>query len=184
MLPVIIALRTYAKLGKVAPLILPEFFVLLGIDLFLLLSLLSCLLEERFPKALPYIFQAAALMGFANLLVSREFLTVFDEYTRFWYSFFYLIVALGSIVAVNIYFVTSQRRWMLAKAWAGAVTVPAIIISVFFVSDYGVATSAEFPLLLLQLGLVVSTVVLGLSAAVFLSPDLLNKFRQKKEVNQ
>jgi hypothetical protein len=32
----------------------PEFFALLGIDLFLLLSLLSCLFDQMFPKAAGY----------------------------------------------------------------------------------------------------------------------------------
>jgi len=157
--------------------------VLLGIDLFLLLSLLACLLDERFPKALPYIFQVAALIGYGHLLVSKEFLTFFGEYMRFWYNFFYLIVALVNIVAVNVYLATSQKMWMLAKAWAGAVTFPTILISVFFVSNYGYVASAEFPFLLLQVGLVISTVILGVVGFVFLSPDLFNRFRRRKEVD-
>jgi len=168
---------------KVAPTILPEFFVLLGTDLFLLLSLLTCLLEDKFPKALPYVFQVAAVIGFGHLMISKEFLTIFGEYMRFWYSFFYLLVALINIVAINVRFATSQKAWVLAKAWAGTVTFPAIIISVFFVSNYGYGSSAEFPFLLLQVGLVVAAVMIGVSAAVFLSPDLLPKLRRSKEVN-
>lgn len=165
------------------PTILPEFFALLGLDLFLLLSLLTCLLDERFPKAIPYIFQVAALIGFGHLLVSRDFLGIFGEYMRFWYNFFYLVIALANIVAVNIYLATSKKLWMLAKAWAGTVTFPTIVISVFFVSNYGYVASVEFPLLLLQAGLVISVIILGASTIVFLSPDLLNKLRRRKEVN-
>jgi len=169
----------------VPPTILPEFFVLLGIDLFLLLSLLSCLLEDKFPKALPYVFQVAAVIGFGHLMVSREFLAVFGEYMRFWYNFLYLIIALVNIVAVNVHFATSEKTWLLAKAWAGAVTFPTVMISVFFISNYGYVAIAEFPYLLLQVGLVVSALVLGVSAAiVFLSPDLFGKLRRKKEVNK
>jgi hypothetical protein len=164
--------------------ILPEFFALLSIDVFLLLSLLTCLLEDRFPKAIPYIYQIAALVGFGHLLVSREFLLIFGEYMRFWYNFFYLLVALGNIVAINLYLAVNQKMWTLAKAWSGAVTFPLIIIAVFFVSNYSYLQGAEFPTLLLQLGLVVSTIVMGVSISVFLSPDLLNKFRKKKEVNE
>jgi energy-converting hydrogenase Eha subunit A len=164
--------------------ILPEFFALLSIDVFLLLSLLTCLLEERFPKALPYIYQIAALVGFGHLLVSRDFLLIFGEYMRFWYNFFYLLVALGNIVALNLYLAVNQKMWTLAKAWSGAVTFPLTIIAVFFVSNYSYLQGAEFPTLLLQLGLVVSTIVMGVSISVFLSPDLLNKFRKKKEVNE
>ena len=164
-------------------LILPEFFALLGIDLFLLLSLIACLLDDRLPKAMPYVFQVAALIGFGNLLISRNFFDIFSEYTRFWYCFIYLIVALVNIVAVNLYFATSQKLWTIAKAWAGAVTFPTIVISVFFVSNYGFIASAEFPFLLLQVGLVICAIILGVSSLIFLSPDILTKFRRRKEVN-
>ncbi len=35
-----------------------------GIDLFLAMSLLTCLLDKHFPSQLPYIYQLAALAGF------------------------------------------------------------------------------------------------------------------------
>jgi hypothetical protein len=166
-----------------APTILPEFFVLLGTDLFLLLSLLTCLLDSKFPKALPYVFQIAAVMGFGHLLISKEFLSVFGEYMRFWYSFFYLLVVLINIIALNVYLATSQKMWLIAKAWAGAVTFPSVMISVFFVSNYGYVSSVEFPSLLLQVGLVIAAIMIGVSATLFLSPDLLPRFRRRKEVN-
>ena len=158
--------------------ILPEFFALLAIDLFLLLSLLTCLLEERFPKAIPYIYQIAALIGFGHLLVSRDFLTVFGLYMRFWYNFFYLMVALANIVAINVYFAVIKKNWTIAKVWSGAVTFPTIFISIFFVSNYSYTTGSQFPLLLLQIGLVIALVVMGLSVSIFLSPDLLDKLRR------
>ncbi|TET19556.1 hypothetical protein E3J74_06685 [Candidatus Bathyarchaeota archaeon] len=52
--------------------LLPEFFALLATDLFLMLSLLTCLLDDRLPKAIPYIYQIAALMGYGHLLISRD----------------------------------------------------------------------------------------------------------------
>lgn len=164
--------------------ILPEFFALLSIDVFLLLSLLTWLLEERFPKAMPYIYQIAALIGFGHLLVSREFFTVFGEDMRFWYNFFYLLVALGNIIAINLYLAVEKKLWALAKVWSGVVTFPMIVVSVFFVSNYSYFQSAEFPTLILQLGLVISATVTGASISILLSPDLLNKFRKRKEVNK
>jgi hypothetical protein len=74
--------------------------------------------------------------------------------------------------------------WIIAKAWAGTVTFPSVMISVFFISNYGYVSSAEFPFLLLQVGLVLAAIMIGVSAALFLNPDLLPKFRKKKEVNQ
>lgn len=164
--------------------LLPEFFALISVDVFLLLSLLTCLLESRFPKVVPYIYQIAALIGFGHLLVSREFLLVFGEYMRFWYNFFYLLVALANIVALNLYLAVEKKEWELAKAWSGAVTFPLTLIAVFFVSNYSYLQGAEFPMLILQVGFVISAIVMGVSISLFLSPDLLSKVRRKKEVTQ
>ena len=81
----------------------PEFFLLLGIDLFLATSLLSCLLDKHFPWQLPYLCQVASLAGFGQLLVAKEFMTMFGDYGRFWFSLLYLIVALATLVAINVY---------------------------------------------------------------------------------
>ena len=133
--------------------LLPEFFTLLGIDFFLMLSLLTCLLDDRLPNAIPYIYQIAALVGYGHLLVSNYFFTVFGEYMRFWYSFIYLLVALVNIVAVNVYLAVPKKLWTLAKIWSGAVTFPTIAISMIFVSYYGHSLQATFPLLFLQISL-------------------------------
>jgi len=164
------------------PAILPEFFALISVDVFLLLSLLTCLLEERFPKVVPYIYQIAALIGFGHLLVSREFFSLFGEYMRFWYNFFYLLVALGNVIALNLYLAVEKKMWALAKAWSGAVTFPITVISLFFVSNYSYVQGAAFPILMLQIGLVLSAIVMGVSVSIFLSPDLLNKLRRREEV--
>jgi hypothetical protein len=164
--------------------LLPEFFALISVDVFLLLSLLTCLLDSRFPKAVPYIYQIAALIGFGHLLVSREFLGLFGEYMRFWYNFFYLLVALANIVALNLYLAVERKEWELAKAWSGAVTFPLTLIATFFVSNYSYLQGAQFPMLILQVGFVISAIVMGVSISLFLSPDLLSKVRRKKEVTQ
>jgi len=163
---------------------LPEFFALLGIDLFLMLSLLTCLLDDRMPKALPYVYQIAALAGYGHLLISKNFFTVFGDYMRFWYCFIYLIVALANIVAVNIYFAAVKKQWALAKVWSGAVSFPTILISIFFVSNYGYLQGVPFPLFL-QIALVVAAIIMGTSVAIFLSPRALrDAFKKEKEVRK
>ena len=159
--------------------ILPELFILLSIDLFLLLSLLTCLLEERFPKALPYVYQIAALVGFTHLLVSKEFFTIFGEYMRFWYNFFYLIVALANILATNIYLAVLRKQWALAKGWFGAISFPTISISALLVTDYGCAKGVQFPVSLLQVWVAASIVVSGLTVAALLRPDLFKKLKRR-----
>ncbi len=162
--------------------LLPEFFALLGIDLFLMLSLLTCILDDRMPSALPYVYQIAALAGFGHLLVSKNFFTVFGDYMRFWYCFFYLLVSLANIVAVNIYFAAVKKQWTLAKVWSGAVSFPAILISILFVSSYGFLQGVPFPLVL-QVALVVAAIIMGISVAIFLSPEALrNALKKEREV--
>jgi len=153
---------------------LPEFFALLGIDLFLMLSLLSCLLDDRLPKALPYVYQMAALVGFGHLLISKNFFTVFGDYMRFWYCFIYLIVSLVNIVAVNVYFAVVKRQWTIAKFWSGAITFPTILISIFFVANYGYLQGMSIPLFL-QIAMVFSAILMGTTVAIFLSPEVLRK---------
>jgi hypothetical protein len=157
--------------------ILPEFFALLSIDLFLLLSLLTCLLEERFPKAIPYVYQIAALVGFGHLLVSKDFFTVFGEYMRFWYNFFYLAIALANIVAVNLYLAVSKKMWTLAKAWSAAVTFPTLFVSIFFVYNYSHLQGVTFPLL--GLILVSSVIIFGITVSLHIGPNLLEKLRRR-----
>ncbi|MDH5782729.1 MAG: hypothetical protein OEZ35_03585, partial [Candidatus Bathyarchaeota archaeon] len=60
----------------------PEFFALLGVNVFLAISLLTCLLDKYFPGSIPYMYQLAALTGFGQLLISKEFLSVFGNYMR------------------------------------------------------------------------------------------------------
>lgn len=75
----------------------PEFFLLLGIDLFLAISLLSCLIDKHLPWQLPYLYQVASLAGFGQLIVAKEFMALFGDYMRFWFSMLYLLIALANI---------------------------------------------------------------------------------------
>jgi hypothetical protein len=138
-------------------------------------------LDDRVPKALPYIYQIAALVGYGHLLISKEFFVIFGEYMRFWYCFIYLLVALSNVVAVNVYFAVARGQWGLAKVWSGAVTFPTIVISMFFVSNYAFVQEATLPLLTLQIGLVVSALVMGVSICLLLSPEAArNVFRRER----
>ena len=143
-----------------------------------MLSLISCLLDERVPKALPYIYQIAALVGYGHLLISKDFFTIFGDYMRFWYCFIYLSIALANIVAVNIYFAAAKRLWNLAKLWSGAVAFPTILISMYFVSHYTFGQGATLPLLPLQIGLVISAAVIGISTALLLSPGIRRSIKK------
>ncbi len=159
----------------------PEFFALLGIDLFLAISLITCLLDKHFPWQIPYIYQLAALAGFGQLLVSREFLTFFDDYMRFWYSLLYMVVAVANIIAVNVYLGMLKKLLKYAKVYMFTVTFPALSLAVFFLSSY--AEVAVHPLVIAPqiswpiafIGIVAfDTFVVGLGVFIFFKPKWWN----------
>jgi len=157
--------------------LMPEFFLLLGIDIFLAMSLLTCLFDKHFPPMLPYVYQLASLAGFGNLLVSREFLQIFDEYARFWYSMAYLVIALTNIAAVNIYLAFSKKQLAIAKVFFSAVTIPSYLVSILFITNYAQAATYQIlsipvlPTSSIFIAVVgFDTTVAGLGIYVFLRP--------------
>ena len=125
----------------------PEFFLLMGIDIFLATSLITAIFDKHFPSKIPYICQLAALAGYGNLIVSREFLQLFDPYMRFWYSLIYLIVAVASIFALSVYLGFSRKMWKAARIFTYVVGIPVLMISTFFVPTY--TAMATHPILIL-----------------------------------
>jgi hypothetical protein len=155
----------------------PEFFALLGIDLFLAISLLTCLLDKHFPWQLPYVYQLAALAGFGQLLVSKEFMASFGDYMRFWYSLLYMVVALANIIAVNVYLGIMKKLLNYAKVFMFTVTFPALSLAAFFLSNY--AEVAPHPIVMVPqisweatfVGIVAfDALVIGVGTYVFFKP--------------
>ena len=162
-----------------ASILLPELFAMLSSDLFLLLSLLTCLLDDRVPKVLPYVFQIAALSGFGHLMVSRMFFGDFGEAMRFWYNLFYLGVALATVVAVNIYLAMVRKDWTIARLWSAAVTFPTTLLSMVSTYSYGYLEGATLPPMLLPILLIFSLSLLTVTTGVLLSPRILNRSRRR-----
>ena len=154
---------------------LPELLAMVSSDLFLLLSLLTCVLDDKVPKALPYVFQVAALSGFGHLLVSRMFFIEFDEPMRFWYNVFYLGVALTSIVAVNIYLAASKKVWTLARLWSVAVTFPAMFTSMLFAYNFSYVQGATLPPFVSPVLIAFSFVMLSVTVVVLFTSRLFDK---------
>jgi hypothetical protein len=155
----------------------PEFFILLGLDLFLATSLISCLLDRHLPWQLPYLYQIAALAGYGQLIVSQQFITLFGEYMRFWYSLIYLIVAIANMIAIDVYLGFIKKLINYARVFAFTVTAPSLFITAFFLANY--AEIATHPLVMAPqvswettfVGIVAfDTVVVGLGTYVFFKP--------------
>jgi hypothetical protein len=155
----------------------PEFFLLLGIDLFLAMSLLSCLLDKHFPWHLPYLYQVASLAGFGQLIVAKEFMAVFGDYMRFWFSLLYLVIALANIAAVNVYLGVIKKMVNYAKVFMLAVSFPSFAVVSFFLADY--SSLASHPLIMFPnvawettfVGIVAfDTFVIGAGTYLFFKP--------------
>jgi len=158
----------------------PEFFLLLGIDLFLAISLLSCLLDKHFPWQLPYLYQVASLAGFGQLIVAKEFMVMFGDYMRFWFSLLYLIVALANIIAINAYLRLVKKLFRYAKAFMLAVSFPSFSVVAFFLASY--STVSTHPMAIVPqvsweatfIGIVAfDTFVIGFGTYLFFKPKWL-----------
>ncbi len=154
--------------------LLPEFFLFLGVDFFVALALLTCIMDY-FRRSVAYLFEAAAVLGYVNLMMSREFLSIFGEYMRFAYCFLYLALALASIVGVNVYLIVSKKSWSTAKIFAGVVTFPTVLISAFFFSLYGKDISYTLTATLLS-----SALVLGTAIAFLVNPDKIRDWMGRR----
>ena len=150
--------------------LLPEFFLFLGVDFFVALALLTCIMDY-FRRSVAYLFEAAAVLGYVNLLMSREFLDIFGEYMRFAYCFLYLALALASIVGVNVYLIVARKSWSTAKVFAGVITFPTVLISAFFFSIYGKDVTYTLTATLLS-----SALVLGTAVAFLVNPDKVREW--------
>jgi hypothetical protein len=112
--------------------LVPEFFVFLGIVIFLAMSLLGALLDGDLPSRLKYFFQIAGIVGLGELLVSPGFINL----TRFWVSIVYLASALSSVVGLNVYLWVPRRRMDIASTFSETVTVPILMISAVFIYSF------------------------------------------------
>jgi hypothetical protein len=153
--------------------LVPEFFMLLGIDIFAAMSLLSALLGEDIPRSVRWLFQGAAAVGLGQLLVSLVFINNHvlpqdpTDPTRFWISVVYLAAAISNVIGLNVYLVVVRRKIALASIFSGTVTVPIFVISALFVSSFRGSGGVSFtPASIVML--VVPAIVVGLSVFGFL----------------
>ena len=110
----------------------PEFFVLLGISIFLAVSVISALLDHHLPSILQYLFQGAAGAGLGELLLSQGL----SSPTRVWAGIVYLAFALSSLVGVNIRLAIVRRGMNIASIFSQVMTVPVVMISALFLSSF------------------------------------------------
>jgi hypothetical protein len=151
--------------------------MLLGIDFFLATSLLTCIFDKHFPDKLSYLYQLIALAGFGQLLVTREFMVLFADYMRFWYSFIYLAIAVANIAGLNAYLLIHKHAKTVAKVFSIVATAPTVVISAMFLYNYSLeAPHPIIPLPQLPLDIMFltvfafDTIVVGVSVYALVKP--------------
>jgi hypothetical protein len=122
--------------------LVPEFFIVLGIFVFLAMSFLSALLDDDLPSILRYLFQGAAAAGLGLLVMNQTFINggilsrAPSDPTRFWISVVYLSSAVSIVAGLNVYLAIVRRKMALSSILSGAVTVPTFMISAIVVSSF------------------------------------------------
>lgn len=114
----------------------PQFFILLGIDIFLGGSILTVLFDEYFPTALPYVLEISALFGFIQLVLVPRYITGYPSELQFYYSIAYAVAAVLSILASNVYITFLKGKTMIGGVFAIVASVPCVLIVAFFSSAY------------------------------------------------
>jgi hypothetical protein len=156
-----------------------ELFILIGLNVFIALSLLTSLFDKPFPTVIPYVYQIAALAGFGAFWASLTFLSSVEA--RFWCSLSYLTIAVANVLATNVYVAISRKSLGATGAFLGAVTIPTVFLSFLSVSCYvnGIVMPMPplpiIPVESVYVVLAVCAAILGFSMVAALEPKLLRK---------
>ena len=114
----------------------PELLILYALDMFLVLSIVTCLYDSHFPIAVPYFFQLLSIAGTGHLYVSRVFEGMFTVESRFWYSVFYLGAFLASSFAVSAYLFLVKRSAAKGLMFFGGYTFPTTVLGAYIITVF------------------------------------------------
>jgi hypothetical protein len=113
----------------------PELLILYALDMFLVLSIVTCMFDSHFPVAVPYFFQLLSIAGTGHMYVSRFYEGMFTVESRFLYSVFYLGAFMTSSFAVSAYLFLAKNR---AKGlmFLGGFSLPSTLLGVYIVTVF------------------------------------------------
>jgi hypothetical protein len=163
------------------PVFPPQFFILLGIDIFLGGSIGTILFDTNFPTGLPYIMEFAALAGFGQLLLDPQYLSGYPEEIQFYYSAAFLTLALFSVLTVNTYVVLVKGNRVAGAFLAIMVTLPSVLSSIYFVSAYINNIAVGLPLFPIVPWTIVWLAFFAASAFIFVAMVFLVRGRRRPD---
>ncbi len=164
----------------------PELLILYALDMFLVLSIITCLFDSHFPIAVPYFFQLLAIAGTGHMYLSRVFEGMFTVESRFWYSIFYLGAYLASSFAVSAYLFLVKRSSSKGLMFFGGCTFPSTVFGGYIISVFKNELpipwflSSDFAAGWMSILLLFSFMLLFAGMAMFFDPNQrsLSSFRQ------
>ncbi len=123
----------------------PQFFILIGIDIFLGGGIITILFDQHFPSPFPYILEVTAFIGFAELAIGPSYLAGLSTTLQFYYSFTYSMIAAMGLLAANLYLLFVKNRPFESGLVATTATVPSFLANLFFASAYVNGLALELP---------------------------------------
>jgi hypothetical protein len=127
--------------SDLASLLLPEILGVIGIDVFMILSIITCMFD--FPPFIQYVYHIAAFVGLGELWINYAF--AFSEETRFFACLGYLLIGLANVVFVNWYVGARDKKIYWTTSLLGSVTIPSVLISFVATSCYVNKVPIELP---------------------------------------
>jgi len=160
----------------------PQFFILLGVDLFLGGSVVTVVFDEHFPTGLPYVLDFAALVGLVQLALTPQYLTGYPVEMQFYYSAVYAVAANLAMVGCNLYLTLVRGRWMAGGAFAVTATIPSVLATPFFISAYVSDVVVPLPTIPLLPWAFVWGAFFGASALIVVAMVAVNKGQRKGQL--
>jgi len=157
----------------------PEFFLLLGIDLFLGTSIVTIMFDEHFPDALPYMLDLGAFVGLGELALGPGYLSGLSPDLQFYYSAGFATIAFLSILGANLYLFFIKKKHLLSGVFAIATTIPSFVAMIYFASSYVNDIQVGLPLIPAVSWVVADAMFLA--AAVILAIVMTMTILEKKD---
>src|SRR4030042_956740 len=156
----------------------PELLILYALDMFLVLSIITCLFDSHFPVAVPYCFQLMSIAGAGHMYVRRVFDKVFTVESRFWYSAFYMGAFIASSFAFSAYLFLAKRSTAKGLMFLGGYTFPSTVFGAYIVTVFQNQLPvpwflrSDIVVAMMPVLFLLSFAILSAGAAKFAAPDL------------
>jgi len=93
----------------------PQFFLLIGIDFFLVAAIATTILDRYFPSAVTYMMVIGGFFGFSQLVIGPEYLSAFSDDMQFYYCAGFALISLLSLIGLNLYLFLLDKKKVVVE---------------------------------------------------------------------